>query len=187
MVRRLIALVCIVTLLGWAASTRAATCRDSRLPPSSSWPLDAGGNRYLRLEVDVDADGLADVLEATSSSGSGFESTSVQLTLGRAGVRLRADETFDFSAITAVNPVPRELLDPRHRAALPWIEEALFPRICASPDPSLAWLLDPKKRLTWIQGPPEMPDFYAVRLAALAWRHCKQPWRARSTQTARCG
>ncbi len=146
--------------------TREATCRDSRLLPKSSWPLDENGKRHLRLEVDVNDDGLADVLEATYSSGSGSGSTSVELTLGGGGDKLRAEETFDFSVITAVNPVPKELFDPRHHAGLAWIEEALFPRICESPDPSLAWLLDKTKRLTWIEGPPEMPGFYAIRLPA---------------------
>ena len=145
-------------------STNEATCRDSRLLPKSSWPLDEAGTRHLRLEVDVDADGVADVLEATYSSGSGSGSTSVEITLGGSGNKLRAEETFDFSEITAVNPVPKELLDLRHHPALVWIEEALFQRICKVPDPSLAWLLDTTKKLVWIEGPPKMPDFYAIRI-----------------------
>lgn len=66
--------------------------------------------------------------------------------------------------MTAISPVSKELLDPRHRTALAWIEEALFSQICTTPDPSLAWLLDSMKRLTWIEGPPEMPGSYAIRL-----------------------
>ncbi len=145
-------------------SNHAASCRDSRLPPHSKQPWEEGP--HLRLEVDVNGDGLVDVLEVTRSLGSGFSSTDVQLTLGGSGVRLEAGEGFDFTAITAVSPVPKELLDPRHRAALGWIEEALFGRVCALPDPSLAWLLDPAKRLNWIPGPPGIPDPYAIRLPA---------------------
>ena len=40
----------------------------------------------------------------------------------------------------------------------PWME--------AAPDPSLTWLLDRTKRLTWMEGPPEMPGPYAIRLPA---------------------
>jgi hypothetical protein len=131
-----------------------------------SWPAQAGSEKHLRLEVDADADGRADVLEETYSSGSGFSNTQVALTLAGSGARLEAEETFAFTAITAINPVPKELLDPRQRGALAWIEEALFGRICTTPDPSLAWLLDPTKSLTWIEGPPEMPGSYAMRLPA---------------------
>jgi len=146
------------------AATRITTCRDSRVP-ASSWQGEGGLSR-LRLEVDVDADGLADVLEATYSAGSGFSSTQIQLTLGGSGAQLEAEEGFAFTAITALNLVPKELLHPRHRAALAWIEEALFGRICTSPEPSLAWLLDERKQLTWIEGPLEIPEHYAIRLPA---------------------
>lgn len=147
-----------------ASKTAPATCRDSRLPPKSSWSRDESGEEHLRLKVDVDADGLEDVLDVTSGSGSGFEGTSVQLTLGGSGTRLEAEEGFNFAEIVNFSPVPKELLDPHNRAALAWIEEALFDRICEAPDPSLAWLLDPTKRLTWTDGPPKMPGFYAIRL-----------------------
>lgn len=149
---------------GISPTTHAASCRDSRLPPRSKNPGEEGP--HLRFKVDVNGDGVADVLEVTDSLGSGFSSTDVQLTLGGSGVQLKAEEGFAFTAITAVNPVPKELLDPRHRGALAWIEEALFGRICASPDPSLAWLLDSTKRLRWIEGPPEIPGSYAIRLPA---------------------
>lgn len=145
-------------------TTHAASCRDSRLPPRSKRPWEE--EPHLRLEVDVNDDGLADVLEATDSLGSGFSSTNVQLTLGGSGVQLKAGEGFAFAAISALNPVPKELLDPRHRGALVWIEEALFDQICTLPDPSLAWLLDFTKRLTWIEGPPDLPGSYAMRLPA---------------------
>jgi hypothetical protein len=148
----------IVAVLLWTESSYAASCRDSRVPPRSSWPL--------RLEVDVDGDGVGDVLEAERSVGSGFSSTDVRLSLGGSGVRLEAEENFAFTAIVSINPVPKELLEPRHRGPLAWIEEALFSRVCASPDPSLAWLLDPKKRLTWTKGPPQIPAHYAIRLPA---------------------
>ena len=147
---------------GVAPSTHAASCRESRLPPRSKKPWEEGP--HLRLEVDVNGDGVVDVLEVTDSLGSGFSGTDVQLTLGGSGVRLKAEEGFAFTAMTAVNPVPKELLNPRHRGALAWIEEALFDRICAIPDPSLAWLLDSTKRLRWIEGPPEIPGSYAIRL-----------------------
>ena len=143
-------------------SAHAASCRDSRLPPLSKQPGEEGP--HLRLEVDVNGDGLPDLLEVTRSLGSGFSSTDVQLTLGGSGVQLEAGESVDFTAISAVSPVPKQLLDPRHRAALAWIEEVLFSRVCTIPDPSLAWLLAPAKRLVWIPGPPEMPDHYAIRL-----------------------
>jgi hypothetical protein len=145
-----------------SASAHAASCRDSRLPPLSRQPWEEGP--HLRLDVDVNGDGLPDLLEVTRSLGSGFSSTEVQLTLGGSGVQLEAEEGVDFTAISAVSPVPKKLLDPRHRGALEWIEDALFGRVCTIPDPSLAWLLDPAKRLTWIAGPPEMPDHYAIRL-----------------------
>ena len=144
--------------------SHGASCRDSRVS-ASRWQRE-GGTARLRLEVDVDGDGLVDVLEAERSYGSGFSSTDVHLTLGGSGTQLRAEEGFAFTAITAINPVSKELLDPCHRAALVWIEEALFPRICTAPDPSLAWLLAPTKRLSWIAGAPEIPGPYAIRIPA---------------------
>lgn len=143
-------------------SPGAETCRESRV----RWPAQVGSERHVRLEVDADRDGVVDVLEAERSVGSGLSSTQVYLTLGGSGARLHAEEGFAFTAIIAINPVPKELLQPRHRGALAWIEEGLFASICSRPDPSLAWLLDPTKRLTWIDGPPEMPDSYAIRLPA---------------------
>ncbi len=143
--------------------THAASCRESRL--SASW-TSKGATRHLRLEVDVDGDGRSDLLEAESSSGSGFSGTVVHVTLRGSGTQLKAEESFDFTRITAVSPVPKELLNPRHRDPLAWIEEAIFDRICTTPDPSLAWLLKSTKRLTWIEGPPEMPGAYTIRLPA---------------------
>ena len=168
--RLLTLVICLIILTSpvavWAgetvSATPAATCRASRL----SWPAAELGTSHLRLEVDVDGDGQADVLEADFSAGSGFSNTEVQLTLTGSGARLEAREEFAFTAITAINQVPKELSDPRHRDALAWIEEALFSTICMSPDPSLAWLLDPTRRLTWIQGSPKLPDTYAIRLPA---------------------
>ena len=149
------------------ASTHAATCRESRLPPMSGWPLKEDSlERHLRLEVDVNGDGILDLLEVAPSRGSGFGGTDVQLTLGGSSTHLEAREEFAFTAITAINQVPKELLDPRHRDALAWIEEALFSTVCTSPDPSLAWLLDSTKRLRWIEGSPEIPGSYAIRLPA---------------------
>jgi hypothetical protein len=147
---------------GISPAQHAASCRNSRV----SWPERAKSEKPLRFEVDVNGDGLTDVLEAESSCGSGACSTDVQLTLGGSGVKLEASEGFSFMSITTINRVPKELFDPRHRTALAWMEEALFGKVCAIADPSLAWLFDRAKRLFWIAGPPEIPHSYAIRLPA---------------------
>jgi hypothetical protein len=152
---------------GISPSTHAASYRYSRpaLPPSSVWPHGDRG-RHLRLELDVDRDDAVDVLEVFYDAGSGFSNKKAEFTLGENGVKLQAEAGLSFSTMTAIDAVPKELLGARHRAGLEWIEEALFDQICALPDPSLAWLLQPRKRLTWIEGPPELPDSYAIRLPA---------------------
>lgn len=149
---------------GSAGPAPLAGCRDSRVPPLARRPSEEGP--HLQHSVDVDGDGIADVLEVTRSIGSQLSGTHVVLILGGSGARFEAEESFASTAIWAAAGVPRSLLDPRRRSALAWVEEALFKRICTAPDPSLAWLLDPEKRLAWIQGPPHMPDPYAIRLPA---------------------
>ena len=139
-----------------------ASCRTSRV----SWPEPADIDKALRIEVDVNGDGLIDVLEAESSCGSGACGKAVQLTLAGSGVKHGANTEFSFTSMIAIDPVPKELLNPRHRDTLAWIEEALFQRVCGGPDPSLAWLLAPQKRLSWIAGSPQMPTHYAMRLLA---------------------
>lgn len=139
-----------------------ASCRTSRV----SWPEQAEIEKPLRFEVDVNGDGLIDVLEAESSCGSGACRKGVQLTLGGSGVKFEASTEVSFMSIIAINPVPKELRNPSHHDTLAWIEDALFPRVCASPDPSLAWLLAPQKRLSWAEGFPQMPTHYALRLLA---------------------
>src|SRR3989344_5755593 len=94
-------------------TTHAASCRDSRLPPRAKRSWEEAP--HLRLEVDVNGDGLVDVLEATDSLGSGFSSTNVQLTLGGSGVQLKSGEGFAFAAISALNPVPKELRSEERR------------------------------------------------------------------------
>lgn len=62
--------------------------------------------------------------------------------------------------MVAYVPVPSALV--KNPDARRVIEEALFPRLCDRPDPSLAWLLDDRHRLRWQPGVPEVPDNYAV-------------------------
>lgn len=139
-----------------------ATCRNSRV----SWPGPAESDKPLRLEVDVNGDGLIDLLKGESSCGSGACGKRVQLALAGSGVRLHASAEFSLLRVLEITPVPKELIDPRHLGPLTWIEEALFPRICTEPEPSLAWLLARQKRLDWIDGAPRMPTHYAMRVAA---------------------
>lgn len=139
-----------------------ASCRDSRV----SWPEQAEIDKPLRFEVDVNGDGLIDVLEAKSSCGSGACGKTVQLTLAGSGVKIEAGNEFSFMSMIATDPVPKELLNPRHRDTLAWIEDALFARFCTDPDPSLAWLLASQKQLSWIEGAPQMPTHYAMRVLA---------------------
>ncbi len=139
-----------------------ASCRNSRV----SRPEQTAIDEPLRIEADLNGDGLIDVLEAQSSCGSGACSKVVKLTLAGSGIKLEAGAEFSFMSIIAIDPVPKELLNPRHRDTLAWIEDALFPRVCESPDPSLAWLLAPQKRLNWIEGSPQMPTQYAMRVLA---------------------
>jgi hypothetical protein len=151
-------------LAGAAAAAAGQECRTSRpLPP---FQRDDNGVDHLEYRTDVDGDGREDVLRVEDSRGSGGGLTSAVLTLGT-GETLAADFEYSYARIVAPSDVPTPLAEPRHRAARDLIEEALFHRICAAPDPSLEWLLrgDGDKALHWTPGPPVLPDTYVVRRA----------------------
>jgi hypothetical protein len=142
------------------AAPASPECRPSRVPglPAAA---DESGFRRLEHRVDVDGDGREDVLRVEDSSGSGGGLRTATLTLG-SGETLSAQDSYWYSEILSVHEVPGPLAAPRHRAARMLIEEALFPRICPGPDPSLAWLLRTPRRLDWIDGEPVLPETYAV-------------------------
>lgn len=144
-------------------------CRDSRFP-ESGWTLGTGGERELKSRIDVDGDGQPDDLIARRSFGSGSGETIVTLSLSKSGRRVEAREESDFYTMIAYMQVPDALAaNPEARRV---VEEALFPRLCESPDPSLAWLLEDRHRLRWETGPPELPGNYAV----YSTRHNRAVW-----------
>lgn len=151
----------LAALLATGTAEAGSECRASRLLPWE-WTSDDGGVRRFRQEQDVDGDGRSDTLEGEESSGSGFGLTSVRLVLG-SGERFKADFQYSFSSICQTVAVPPALLEARHQGARELMEEALFGRVCTQPDPSLAWLLEPRKHLRWIAGPSVLPDTYVLR------------------------
>jgi len=138
-----------------------AVCRESSL----EWATGEDGVARARLSRDVNGDGRADTLEASSSGGSGMSSTEVELSLSGQGEPIEVSQEVSFYRMYDVTPVPPSLLGAHRRQALEMVEEALFGRVCERADPSLAWLLASPKRIVWIAGAPRMPETYTVRLS----------------------
>ncbi len=154
-------------------------CRVAEQPPMSEWPFDADtGLRTLVRMLDVDGDGANDVILVTGGSGSGSSQRTARVELA-SGAAYEAIATFPFDAMVTRVPVPAPV------AAAPApvreaLEDALFDRVCAAPDPSLAWLLGERDAVRWVAGPPALPENYAIYtldeeapvwISYLGWTH----------------
>jgi len=139
------------------------SCPDIRVPPSNKWKYKEGFRQY-RSEIDVDGDEKPDVIEAEDSFGSTQGMTSITLTLGSTGERIEADYSYSFEFFVSWTAIPDKLIEPKYRCALRVVEEVLFHGVSDKIDPSLEWLLEKKKHLRWVEGPPVLPQTYTVRV-----------------------
>ena len=139
------------------------SCPDVRVPPSNRWKYQEG-IRQFRSEIDVDGDDKPDVIEAEDSFGSTQGMTSIILTLGSTGERIEVDYHYSFEFFVSETIIPEKLIEPKYCCALRLVEDVLFHGVSNRVDPSLQWLLEKKKHLRWIKGPPVLPQTYTVRV-----------------------
>jgi hypothetical protein len=139
------------------------SCPDIRIPPMNKWKYQDGFRQY-RSEIDVDGDEKPDVIEAEDRFGSTQGLTSITLTLGSTGESIEADYSYSFELFVSETSIPDKLIEPKYRCALRVVEEVLFHGVSDKIDPSLEWLLEKKKHLRWVEGPPVLPQTYTVRV-----------------------
>jgi hypothetical protein len=137
------------------ASWSVASCNTSPLRDALQEKTSTGrGGRTLHL-VDVDGDGTDDELRLQSSSGSGFASDAIELTLST-GPRLSLEHTFSFSSILHEVPYPEGSTEVTRQL----LADALWGTTCPTPDPSLQALLSGE--VVWHPGPAVVPPFYVT-------------------------
>lgn len=140
-----------------------ASCPNIQVPSKNKWRYQEGVRRY-RSSIDVDGDDKTDVIDAEDSSGSTQGMTFIRLTLGSTGENIVVDHHYFFEFFVSETIIPDKLIEPEYYCALRSVEEVLFHGVSDQVDPSLMWLLEEKKRLRWIEGPPVLPKTYTVRL-----------------------
>ena len=138
-------------------------CPEIQVPPSNKWKYQDGFRKY-RSEINADGDDKPDVIEAEDSFGSTQGMTSITLTLGSTGERIVVDHHYSFEFFVSETTIPDQLIESKYSCALRLIEEVLFHGVSNHIDPSLEWLLQGKKHLRWIKGPPVLPQTYTVRV-----------------------
>jgi hypothetical protein len=139
------------------------SCPDIQVLPSNNWKYQDGFRQY-RSEIDVDGDEKPDVIKAEDSFGSTQGMTSITLTLGSTGERIKADYSYSFEFFVSETTIPDQLIESKYSCALRVVEEVLFHGVSDKIDPSLEWLLEKKKHLRWVEGPPVLPQTYTVRV-----------------------
>ncbi len=137
-------------------------CRESRFPPKDAWQPFDHGQRRLTVRSDVNGDGRDDLLEAEFYVSAAGGVTGVTLRLAGDTKDIDAGTEVSYHSIIAVHQVPPGLAGSARNRLREVVEDALFPGVCATPDPSLAWLLAAKKNPVWRTGTPAMPSHYAV-------------------------
>lgn len=111
---------------------------------------------WRRIRGDLDGKRGSDVLRVLVEESGGVSANYVELTLdGRP--KLTMSMTLKLGAITQTLAFP----DNATNDEITVIENALFGTMCNHPDPSLQLLIDGEVR--WIDGPPVLPPYYAMR------------------------
>lgn len=139
------------------------SCPEIQVPSKNKWQYQDGLRRY-RSRIDVDGDDKPDVIEAEDSFGSTKGMTSITLTLGSTGETIVVDYHYSFEFFLSETIIPDKLIEPKYYCARKLVEKILFHGVSDKIDPSLMWLLEKKKHLRWIKGPPVLPKTYTVRV-----------------------
>lgn len=142
---------------------QVTSCPDIRIPPMNEWEYKEGFRKF-RSEIDVDGDDKPEVIEAEDSPGSSAGMTSITLTFGSTGERVAVDYHYSFEFFLSETIIPDKLIEAKYYCALRSVEELLFHGVSDHIDPSLMWLLEKKKHLRWIKGPPVLPRTYTIRV-----------------------
>jgi hypothetical protein len=142
---------------------QSSSCPEIQIPSKTKWK-DKNGFRMYHSEIDIDGDGTPDVIEAEDSSGSTAGMTSISLKLGATGEKIKADYKYSFESFKSETSIPPKLIKPKYRCVLKIFEKLLFHKISNHVDPSLEWLLEGKKHLRWVKGPPVLPETYTIRI-----------------------
>jgi hypothetical protein len=119
---------------------------------------------------DLDGDGVLDGMSVESGSGSGSGSDDIVLTLSRAG-RVELHHEHPFEVMFRRFPIPEALRGPALRPAREAVAAAMAQTLCATPDPSLGWLLREPRSLEWVAGPPrvELPYYAMIDEGSSEW------------------
>jgi hypothetical protein len=142
---------------------QGSSCPEIQVPTSDKWRYQNGFRQY-RSEIDVDGDEKPDFIEAEDRFGSTQGMTSITLKLGSTGESIEADYSYSFEIFVSGTSIPDKLIEPKYYCALRVVEEVLFHGVSDKIDPSLVWLLEKKKHLRWVEGPPVLPQTYTVRV-----------------------
>ena len=143
------------------------------------------GARTVRIK-DLNADGYLDTLVFVSGSGSGFGSSDIVLTEGKAGRRFEVSEEYCFCAFRALVYLPAGLVTGENAPFLAAVLER-FPPLRAQPDPSLLWVqhgFEQERVVTgnpfvkrliefpdnWVEGEVKLPEAYSLMIEPADWR-----------------